>query len=190
MGSCLGTEKGDPSLAPWKGPKGLYPGEKFFSGKCHGARTVTLSGTCCANGCGAACEAGAGHVCGHQPCPGHTQERLKWGPCSRSTWRWGQQGWVLPLPGWCLGPRGTLSAAVGTLVCTGRDLVSNVGYFMQFDRLVPVSLCVVFQLNKVRRVLHQALVPSSSSENPCWFALSSPFLGQIHPGDTSFSSHR
>lgn len=41
MGSCLGTEKGDPSLAPWKGPKGLYPGEKFFSGKCHGARTVT-----------------------------------------------------------------------------------------------------------------------------------------------------
>lgn len=92
MGSCLGTEKWDPSLAPWKGPKGLYPGEKFFSGKCHGARTVTLSGTCCANGCGAACEVGAGHVCVHQPCPGHTQGRLKWGPCSRSTWRWGQQG--------------------------------------------------------------------------------------------------
>lgn len=30
----------------------------------------------------------------------------------------------------------------------GSDLVANVGYFMQFGHLVPVSLYVVFLLNK------------------------------------------
>ena len=64
----------------------------------------------------------------------------------RSTRRWGKQGVCLPLPGWSLGFQGILSAAVGTLVCTGKDLASKGGYFMQYvdTHLVPISLCVIF----------------------------------------------
>lgn len=140
----MGTENRDPPLPPRKGPKCLSAGEKF-SAKCRGARTRDALRDVLREGSlprSLWSEVQGAHL-DPGPALGHSQGCLKWDTRSPSVRRWGHGVVCLPLPGWSLGLQETLSAAVGTLVCTGRDLVSNVGCFMPFDRFVPVSLCVV-----------------------------------------------
>ena len=145
MGSCVGTEDRDRLCLRGRDPKACKrergspppnatePGTRRPGRRA--SRTVAAAQLV---------KWGAGCASGPRPLPWPHAGVCRVGHARPGACGGGGDGDVcLPPPGRSLGLQETLSAAVGTLVCAGRGLVSDVGYSLRYDRLVPISLCVV-----------------------------------------------